>query len=124
MSPTPGIPNPIVIPFAHVVNFESPTGIGIGQYVLDQQGPQSGSHPRVRLVATPVNVDEVDIEVQTREGLSSAEKKRMSDDWISAGTLRIAYGRAGAVDLTDTTLNQRPTKMRLVLHPQLLRDTP
>jgi hypothetical protein len=61
----------------------------------------------------------VTLRVRTRDVLLAAPDRPVSSDWVSAGTLHVAYGSAATIDLFDNN-SDVPRKLRLVLRPRRL----
>ncbi len=121
-NPTPRVPQPHAVPFANAMNFGSPAGIGIAQLFIERTG-QSTIPVTTRLIATEAGPDAVDLQVQTRIDVTTALSQPPSQAWERAATIRVRYGSSGTVDLFFTGTDP-PSKLQLVLRPQLLRDRP
>jgi beta-lactamase regulating signal transducer with metallopeptidase domain len=122
VSTQPGSPWQFGVSFVHAVNYDEPAGIGMTQYFIDQLGPQPDHPLMLRVRVTSVDANTVAIDVQTRGTLTAVGKPAPGPEWASAGTLRVAYGAAGAIDLIDTSITSIGKPTRVVLRPQRLRE--
>jgi hypothetical protein len=104
------------------MNFGAPAGSGLAQFALDRNC-QFGSPVTTRLIATEVNAQQVDVELQTRGDLTASLSQPPSYQRVRAAKLRVSYGGSGTVELFATDRG-RPRKVQIVLRPELLRDRP
>ncbi len=120
--PNPRLPNPMVNSFAQAMDFGAPIGIGLAQYFLVKHG-QSLTPVTVRLIATEVGREQVDLELQTRLDTTASLSQPPPIEWVRAATVRVSYGSTGTVDLFYTGIDP-PSKLQIVLRPQRLRARP
>ncbi len=116
-SANPNVTQPLIMSFAHAMNFGTPAGTGVAQWFDDH-----GSSPvpvTTRLIATQAGAQEVALELQIRRNLTTTLSQPPSDQWVQAATLRIPYGSSGTTDLYATDANP-PRKVQIVLRPELL----
>ena len=50
--------------FTHAVNFGTPAGIGLSQYLIDRIGPQPSNDLKIRVKVTAVDANTVAIEMR------------------------------------------------------------